>query len=289
LACRANGWEDKAESTVESFLSTYLNALRDPGLTAPVPDLVGRIRARFTTDRERSLAAEQELMTPLGEPLENFEASFKQYVEQMAMQHPELPPCFFDIKKAGRLTMGIGSALDEKYLVEVEGATKAHQDDQILEIKEVRDLHGISCILLSKENPMRPIVIQARLAYKPYRYTGFIIVSRGRGRAREKMFWVHEWYDNYHELSIHSSFQTPRDLHDLAADVGVQLGLGHPRGILTPYDGKLRSRMLGTLEGLQEEIERSISDLTWETIAAWKQFRGQVATPTPRTNHSHGH
>jgi hypothetical protein len=60
-------------------------------------------------------------MKPLGEPLENFELAFKQYIYQMAVQHPELPPYFFDIEKAGRLTMGIGSALDEKYLVEVVG------------------------------------------------------------------------------------------------------------------------------------------------------------------------
>ena len=58
-----------------------------------------------------------------GEPLENFELAFKQYVDQMAVKHPALPPHFFDIKKAGRLKIGIGSALDEKYLLEVEGAT----------------------------------------------------------------------------------------------------------------------------------------------------------------------
>jgi hypothetical protein len=215
-------------------------------------------------------------MKPLGEPLENFEPSFEQYVDQMKAQHPDLPPNFFDIKKAGRLTIGIGSALDEKYLVEMEGATTAHEDNMFVEIKEVRDLRGISCVLLSKATPMRPIVMQARLAYKPYRYTGFII-GRSKGYEKEKTFWVHEWYDNYHELSIRTSFQTPKDLHDIADDVGVQLGLGHPRSISDSYSSELRSKLLSTLAELQEEIEQTVSDLTRQTVAAWKQFRAETA------------
>jgi hypothetical protein len=273
LACRANGWEDKAEPIVKSFLSSYTAALQNPGLTILPPELVNRIRARFTADTDRLLKAKETLMEPLGEPLENFELTFKEYVDQMAVQHPELPSHFFQIKKAGRLKIGIGSALDEKYLVEVEGATKAHEDDLLLEIKEVKNLHGISCVLWSKATPMRPIVMQALLAYKPYRYTGFIIIPRSKGYGKEKEFWVHEWYDNYHELSIRTSFQTPKDLRDIASDVGVQLGLGHPRNISDTDSSGLRATMASTLEKLRVEIEQTISHFTEQTIAAWSQFR----------------
>ena len=174
--------------------------------------------------------------------------------------------------------MGIGSALDEKYLLRVEGATKANEDDVILEIKEARGLHGISCILLSKENPMRPIVMQARLAYKPYLYTGFIVVAGNKGSRTGKTFWVHEWYDNYHELSIRTSFQTPKDIHDIAADVGVQLGLGHPRHISDTESSGFRSSLASTLEMFREEIKHAISDLTRQTIAAWQQFHREATT-----------
>jgi len=279
LACRANGWQDQAEPLVKSFLSSYTAALRDSGLTVPPPELVARVRAGFTTDRELSLAAKEELMKPLGEPLENFEVPFKQYIDQMAIKRPGLPSHFFEIKKAGRLKMGVGSALDEKYLFEVEGATRAREDNLFLEIKEVRALHGISCILLSKENPMRPIVMQARLADKPYRYTGFIVIARSAGYEVNKTFWVHEWPARYHELSIRNSFQTPKDLYDITVDVGVQLGLGHPKSISDTYSSELRSRMLSTLAELQEEIEQTISDLTRQTIAAWKQFRVETGKP----------
>jgi len=279
LACRANGWEDKAEEFVDTFLSSYRAALEDPGLTIPPPELVARIRARFNTDRERALAERQELMEPLGQPLEDFKLGYEQYIDQMKAQHPDLPEYFFDIKKAGRLKMGIGSVLDEKYLLRVEGQTKAREDDLILEIKEARGLRGISCILLSGENPMRPILMQARLAYKPYRYTGFIVAARREAPGRGKKFWVHEWYDNYHELSIHNSFQTPTDIHDIAADVGVQLGVGHPRHISDTDSSGLRSTLANTLERLREEIEQAIAHLTRQTIAAWQQFRAETGRP----------
>jgi hypothetical protein len=262
LASRANGWEEEAEPIVGSFLSGYLAALEDPGLTVPPPELVSRIRARFTTDRELTLAAQETLMQPLEVSRKEFKRGIKQYLDQMAEQHPELPPHFFEIENAGRLKIGIGSALDEKYLFEVEGPTKARADNVILEMKEVRDLHEISCILPA----------------------GFVNFALSKGDERDKMFWVHEWADNYHELSIRTSFQTAADLHDIAYDAGVQLGLGHPKSIAESYSNHLRGRLLITVAELQEKLDRTISDLTQQTIAAWQQFRIEATTRKARPN-----
>jgi hypothetical protein len=263
---------------VHSFFSGYRAALEDPGLTAPPPELVSRIRTRFTTDREHTLAAQETLMQPLEVSRKNFKRGIEQYLDQMAEQYPELPPDFFEIENAGRLKIGIGSALDEKYLFEVEGPTKAREDNVVLEMKEVRDLHNISCILLSEASPERPLLMQARLAYQPYRYAGFVIFALSKGDERDKTFWVHEWADHYRELSIRTSFQTVADLHDIAYDAGVQLGLGHPKSIADSYSDHLRGRLLITVAELQERLDRTISDLTQQTIAAWKQFRVEAST-----------
>jgi hypothetical protein len=48
LACRANGWENKAGPIVQRFFSSYGAALENPGLTIPPPKLVDRICARFS-------------------------------------------------------------------------------------------------------------------------------------------------------------------------------------------------------------------------------------------------
>jgi hypothetical protein len=263
LASRANGWEEEAERIVHSA------ALEDPGLTSPPPELVSRIRARFTTDRERTLAAQETLMQPLEVSRENFKRRIEQYLDQMAEQHPELPPNFFEIENAGRLKIGIGSALDEKYLFEVEGPTKAREDN---------------VILLSEARPERPLLMQARLAYQPYRYAGFVIFALSKGDERDKTFWVHEWADHYRELSIRTSFQTVADLHDIAYDAGVQLGLGHPKSIADSYSDHLRGRLLITVTELQERLDQTISDLTQQTITAWKQFRVEATTRKARPN-----
>jgi hypothetical protein len=284
LASRANGWEEEAEPIVDSFLSGYRAALEDPGLSVSPPALVSRVRDRFTTDRARTLAAQETLMQPLEVSRENFKREIEQYLDQMAEQHPELPPHFFEIENAGRLKIGIGSALDEKYLFEVEGPTKARKDNVVLEMKEVRDLHEISCILVSEASPERPILMQARLAYQPYRYAGFVIFALSKGDERDKTFWVHEWADHYRELSIRTSFQTAADLHDIAFDAGVQLGLGHPKSIAESYSNHLRGRLLIAVTGLQERINRTISDLTQQTIAAWKQFRAEVSARKTGSN-----
>jgi hypothetical protein len=281
LASRANGWEEEAEPIVDSFLSGYRAALEDPGLSVSPPALVSRVRARFTTDRARTLAAQETHMQPLEVSREDFKRQIEQYLNQMAEQHPELPPHFFELQNAGRLKMGIGSALDEKYLFEVEGPTKARADNVILEMKEVRDLRGISCILVSEASPERPILMQARLAYQPYRYAGFVIFAQSKGDERDKTFWVHEWADHYHELSIRTSFQTAADLHDIAYDAGVQLGLGHPKSIAESYSNHLRGRLLITVTELEERIHRAISNLTQQTIAAWKQFRVEASKRKP--------
>jgi hypothetical protein len=216
-------------------------------------------------------------MKPLGVSREDFNRGIGQYLDQMAEQHPELPPHFFEIQNAGRLKVGIGSALDEKYLFEVEGPTKARKDNVVLEMKEVRDLHEISCILASEASPERPILMQARLAYQPYRYAGFVIFALSKGDERDKTFWVHEWADHYHELSIHTSFQTAADLHGIAYDAGVQLGLGHPKSMADSYSKDLRGRLLTTVAELRERLDQTISDLTEQTIAAWKEFRVEVS------------
>ena len=278
LACRANGWEEKAEPIVHSFFSGYRAALEDTGLTIPPPELVARIRARFTNDRAHTLAAREILMKPLGVSRENFTREIGQFLDQMAEQYPELPPGFFEIQNAGRLKIGIGSALDEKYLFMIEGPTKARKDNVVLEMKEVRDLREISCILVSEASPRRPILMQARLAYQPYRYAGFVIFALRKGDERDKTFWVHEWADHYHELSIRTSFQTVADLHDIAYDAGVQLGLGHPKSIADSYSDHLRGRLLITVAELQERLDQTISDLTQQTIAAWQQFRVEATT-----------
>ena len=112
-----------------------------------------------------------------------------------------LPESYFDIKKIGVLRIGIGSALSAKYLMRVEGATAAPEDDVMMEAKEVLQREGLACIQVTT-GPSRIFAGEQRLAYQPFRFPGVLHVGG-------KTFWVHAWTDHYVELDIQKSVQQP--------------------------------------------------------------------------------
>ena len=108
----------------------------------------------------------------------------------------------------------------------------------------------------------------ALIAYAPFPFSG-LFTHRGR------TFWVHGWTDDYVELSIESAFPEPRDLRQVAYDVGVQLGRAHPKegpGKDSPRGS--RQLLLESTRANAARIRSAIDELTEATIEAWKAFRG---------------
>jgi hypothetical protein len=165
----------------------------------------------------------------------------------------------FDLVKMGYLKMGIGSALDLKYLVRVKGRTADANDDVVLEIKEVRDLSGVECIQTGK----------ARIAYRPFEHLGYF-------EFRRHNFWVHAWVDNYDEVDVEESFRSREELAEVAYDVGVQLGKGHVKHIAAPLDLQLKREQLQILDEHEAEIRQACEELAVQTVAAWKAFVERV-------------
>ncbi|MEL6187917.1 MAG: DUF2252 family protein, partial [Myxococcota bacterium] len=169
------------------FLEGYRAALKNPQVEAKVPAWVERVHTSFSQDRARYF---EWISTKMMKPVPDAKAAeikkaLEPYVEAMRHKHGELDPRFFEVAKLGRLKMGIGSALDEKFLVRVRGPSSDPLDDVILELKEVRSLAGISCIEGSgATDPFRILLAQARIAYKPYAYVGYIDLE-------DKKFWIH--------------------------------------------------------------------------------------------------
>jgi hypothetical protein len=218
-------------------------------------------------------------------------AGVQQLIEPFAAaiyeNNPDLPRTYFDVKKAGRHRLGVGSALDEKYLLRVEGPSEAPEDDVLVEVKQIRDLSAIQCIERRPRDPSPILNAQSRIAYQPYRFTGFLHVPGGRGgngglsASQGRSFWLHTWVDHYYEISA-QDLKSVDDLRELVFDVGVQLGRGHPKDI-TPDDSQLRRAELESLDRYQPKIERTIDELLEETVRAWEAFRTESAS-TPSAN-----
>jgi hypothetical protein len=138
----------------------------------------------------------------------------------------------------------------------------------VLEVKEVRPPSGASCVDRNDMDPFRIMVAQSRLAYRPYRYLGYM-------RRGGRMFWAHEWMQLYKQLAIHKDkyLKTVADLVDVARDVGLQLGRGHPSHIAAPLEDQVRVRQLELVTEFQPRLLKTISELTAETLSSWARFK----------------
>ncbi len=266
LACQARGWEGSERELLDEILRGYRGALDDPELEAPEPALARHIRDGFSNDRAAFMHWVEEITIPLpDERRERFEAAAHEYLDTMLEQEPDLGAEFFRIKSVTTHALGIGSALDEKYLMRVEGPTASPDDDVILEAKEVRDLSGIRCIRNAENmDPFRVLLGQARIAYEPYPYLGHM-------RFDGKSFWIHGWADNYHELDL-AEIDSPDELREIAYDIGVQLGRGHVKQIAAPLDAQLRRAQRAFLDRSADEIADAVAELATLVTEAWQRF-----------------
>jgi hypothetical protein len=272
LAAREKGWAD--EDAVLDFLRGYEDALSDPLRESPPQEVVRRSRTRFAFDHRTALRRAAALIDK--EPVAPAElaADFEAYAAALHAQDPSLPAAFFRIKTAGRLRIGIGSALDEKYLLRVEGWTASDDDDLVLEAKLVHALGHGGC-LHGNDGPERVSLGMSLIARASFPYAGLFVHG---GHA----LWVHGWTDDYVELSIESSFAESRDLRQVAYDVGIQLGHAHPREEPGKApDRASREALLASERANEGRIRATIDMLTDATLAAWDAFRADDSSPRP--------
>jgi hypothetical protein len=270
LALEELGLSEHRDALLEAFFSGYRASLEDPAHEAAEPAVVARLRATFPPTRATFLADVETMMEPLTFDVSEIDPAIARYSQTMHAQDPDIPSGFFDRQSIGRLHVGVGSALDEKYLLRIRGPTADPDDDVVLEVKEVRDLEGISCLDVSRRSdPFRILVAQSRIAYRPYRYLGYV-------RWRQKTFWIHAWEDNYAEVEIGSSFRSPEEVRQVLYDSGVQLGRGHPLHIADPLDLQLRRTLQQLINEFEQDIRRAIDELSGRTRSAWERFRSQV-------------
>jgi hypothetical protein len=135
----------------------------------------------------------------------------------------------------------------------------------VLELKTVRDLTGIECVSVGQSDDPYRILMGQSIAYQPYNLLGYV-------RFDGDTFWIHAWVDNYDEVSIAEGFQTPDELAEVAYDVGVQLGRGHPNQLHPPLDTQLRREQLRLLDRDEELIRETTRKLTAQVREAWQMF-----------------
>jgi hypothetical protein len=273
LAALANGWEDQADDIVSEFVRGYADVVQDSTLSAPVPAVVERYQATFKHDSLAYLAWVDSIMQPLSETeRRELLLSLEPYSQLMRATNAGLPEGFFQPVQVGGLQLGVGSALDTKYLVRIAGPTVNPADDVIIEMKRVRSLTGIPCIQADDDDPFRVLQGGARIAYQPFRFLGFV-------EHDGEMFWTHAWVANYRELQVSESLETAEELAEVAYDVGVQLGLGHLRDVGGSFQQMVLVNVRERLTEMEEELLAGSAILADEVVEAWEAFVRASAEP----------
>ncbi len=267
LTAREKGWASEEERFVDAFLKGYRSGLRG-GAWTRWPDLVTRIRAGFKWDHALTLRQADALIDKAPLPRDAFADGVRQFAELVRFGR-DLPAWFFEVKRIGSVTMGVGSALDEKYLIIFEGDTPAAGDDLVVEAKQIRDLSGNPC-LRTDVGASRILDGQRLIAYEPFAYAA--VVPHGT-----KYFWMHDWTDDYQEAVIASVILSPRDLREVAHDVGLQMGRAHPKLPDGAPDKSRRKADLDSLLAIEARLRAAIRQMARETEAAWRAFQQKAA------------
>ena len=269
IAARERNWTAQEEQFVSDFLRGYRDGLRVERMEMRMPQLVTRIRDSFRWDHAGALRQANALIDKAPLPNDFFAEGVARFDELVRFGR-QLPPDYFKVKRIGGLKMGIGSALDEKYLILLEGQTASNDDDLVIEAKQIRDLQGNPC--LRTDVPASRVLDGQRLiSYEPFAYAA--VVPHG-----DKYFWMHDWTDDYQEASINSILRSPKDLRQISYDAGVQLGRAHPKREDGSRDKERCKASLASLKQLEPRIRRAIREMAGRTDAAWRAFV-RAATP----------
>jgi hypothetical protein len=239
-----------------------------------VPGIVRRLREEAPVTRLAFLAWGEELMQPMEEGISKSViaglASFERFVRS---ERSDLAPGYFDVKRAGWLRIGIGSAATRKMLIRVQGPTPAADDDELLEGKEVANLEGLRC-LAGQTTPRALRVVHGaqqlgRLKHNILAMGPTMLIPTAAGRAEQSLdWWLRSWEPSYREVRL-VDLLTVEELDGIAYDAGLQLGSSEAQGVAG------RKQALASLTKLDDRLRKATSTLVEELLAGWREFAGR--------------
>jgi len=272
VACREMRWACDGDAAVGAYLAAYREGLDHP-VQRTAPALVGRLRRSVPQENATWLGWADELMKPLP-PAEAaaLRDGWGRFIDLMLDTRPERPAGFYRLVRAGRLEMGVGSALEPKTLVRIAGPTEAADDDLILEAKPTATATPDQCVSRPLNGgAMHLLMFATLLGTRMPEVFGFMPQPADR-KAPE--LWVQSWDRGYRELSA-TEVQNQAELNELAADAGHQLAGHFWTTFPEPLRGHFRFAQLRAFELTEARARATARRFADDTIRAWEAFRAQ--------------
>lgn len=272
FACRRVAFDCGPEAAVDGFLDAYAEALADPETAVPTPAWVARERRRTTADRKAFLAWAESLMEPPDPRTRTrMMERWALFVRLMTRLGPDAPDDYYGVEGIGAIDIGVGSALDAKFLLRIRGDSAAPEDDVIVEIKPMNEVEA-PCLLRPPAGGMiMTLLPTARMGRLQPVVLGYLPWEEG-GQDQSR-WWIHSWDLGYRELAI-GDLTSQEDLVAIARDVGLQLGRGHVNGIAAPLDGLNRLAQARALDLTRDQVEFLARRLADEIYQGWVRQMG---------------
>jgi hypothetical protein len=269
-----------ADAAIAALMKGYADGL--DGKTPPTepPAFAKPLVAKLSHDRKAFLEmVDKSMEVPLSKEAEAAaRAELADYVALLAKSGTKRPASFFEVRRVGSQKLGIGSALMRRYLFRLEGPTKSPDDDVVVEVKEVSDLSGASCVTGITDGVVVERAAAQRRAKLDKTLLAPILLS-------DKKFWASEWLSNYFEVRV-KKLSGASDLAALAHEAGEMLAIEHRKAL---PDGSLDSPKQGAPKQalelgapLRDKISKVAFALADESESSWRRFKRDVAAPTEK-------
>jgi hypothetical protein len=272
LACRDAHWSCDGQQAVAAYFDAYRASLDHP-VTRSRPSVVARIHAGQPQDAHTWLEWANSLMRPMPPAEERaFQDGWWRFVELMTETAPERPAAFYRMSRIGRVEIGIGSALEPKTLIRVEGPTDAPDDDVILEARITAMPDERDCVSRAATGGSLDVLMFASLLGQRLPEVFGFLPREGAREAPE--LWIQSWDRGYRELSL-ADLRSQNELLELAVDAGRQLAGHFWTAFPEPLRGHQRFAQLRAFEMTADRARDLARQLADETATEWDRFRRQ--------------
>jgi hypothetical protein len=278
LATRARGWTAERDALFDQFLRGYRAGAKSPDDRPSVPSYVVRMREGLPAEelgQAEFLRWAESLMQPIDAADEGgIEEGRRRLAELIAELRPDLPTFYLELKRAGWLRMGVGSALTPKLLLRTEGTSRAPEDDVLLEARELSDLSGVPCV--DADTPVGAIrILEGYGRMGRIRHDIVVVVpSAPDATPAVREWWARSWEPSYRELRL-DELESPGELGEVVRDAGFQLGAGHSRAPEDRAPGPPPNPQLDWLDRSEGRMRWVATQMTEDLLEAWEAFRTQ--------------
>jgi hypothetical protein len=272
VATRQRGWVRDRDALWDRFFDGYRRGLTDPSYRPPPPGIVRELRKQTPLTRRAYLAWGEKQMQPMDAArLKAVDAGMEALDRAIRRDRPDLAPDYFAVVTAGWLRIGVGSAAARKVLIRIQGPSMDPGDDELIEAKEVANLHGLACLEDSTVAQGARVIAGTRqlgrLKHSLLAVGPALRIPLAPDRAEHWLeWWVSSWEPSYREVHL-ADLRSVEDLGDIAFDAGVQLGAGKVVSV--------RKQALASVATLEQRLRKETSTIVEELLAGWRELQGR--------------